>query len=101
VKTQRCYLRKRRGVLCVDVVAECDRYEGERWERGVCTGKECVLVMLRSSSLAVESVGSCAILAAMHAMSLFGCGVAGLIASDSPFLAAPDFQRCLHVWMGM
>ncbi len=26
VKTQRCYLRKRRGVLCVDVVAECDRY---------------------------------------------------------------------------
>ena len=40
VKTQRCYLRKRRGVLCVDVVAECDRYVGERWERGVCTGKE-------------------------------------------------------------
>ena len=40
VKTQRCYLRKRRGVLCVDVVAECDRYVGERWERGVCKGKE-------------------------------------------------------------
>ena len=27
-------------MLCVDVVAECDRYVGERWERGVCTGKE-------------------------------------------------------------
>jgi hypothetical protein len=40
VKTQRCYLRKRRGVLCVDAVAECDRYVGERWERGVCKGKE-------------------------------------------------------------
>jgi hypothetical protein len=41
VKTQRCYLRKRRGVLCVDVVAECecDRYVGERWERGVCKGR--------------------------------------------------------------
>jgi hypothetical protein len=24
----------------VDVVAECDMYVGERWERGVCTGKE-------------------------------------------------------------
>ena len=24
----------------MDVVAECDRYEGGRWERGVCTGKE-------------------------------------------------------------
>jgi hypothetical protein len=23
-------------VLCVDVVAECDRQVGERWERGVC-----------------------------------------------------------------
>ncbi len=27
-------------MLCVDVVAECDRYVGERWERGVCKGKE-------------------------------------------------------------
>ncbi len=26
-------------MLCVDVVAECDRYR-ERWERGVCPGKE-------------------------------------------------------------
>ncbi len=26
-------------MLCVDVVAECDRYVGERWERGVCTGR--------------------------------------------------------------
>jgi hypothetical protein len=44
VKTQKCYLRMRRGVLCVDVVAECDKYYfkyvGEWWERGVCTGKE-------------------------------------------------------------
>ena len=31
VKTRRWYLRKRRGVLCVDVVAECDRYVGETW----------------------------------------------------------------------
>jgi hypothetical protein len=34
------FLRKRRGVLCVDVVAECDRYAGERWERSVCAGME-------------------------------------------------------------
>jgi hypothetical protein len=34
LKTQRCYLRKRRGVLCVDVVAECDRFVGERWDGG-------------------------------------------------------------------
>jgi hypothetical protein len=40
VKTHRCYLRKRRGVLCVDVVAECDRFVGEWWECGVCKGKE-------------------------------------------------------------
>ncbi len=40
MKTQWCYLRKRKGVLCVDVVAKCDRYVGERWERCVCTGKE-------------------------------------------------------------
>jgi hypothetical protein len=24
------------SVVCVDVVAECDRYVGERWERGAC-----------------------------------------------------------------
>ncbi len=32
---------------CVDVVAECDRHVGERserWERGVCTGKEGVVL---------------------------------------------------------
>ncbi len=49
VKTQRCYFRKRRGVLCVDVVAECDRYVWERWERGVCKGRRGVCV--RSPSL--------------------------------------------------
>ena len=37
-------------MLCVDVVAECDRYKGERLERGVCTGKEGVGMVGRGSA---------------------------------------------------
>ncbi len=58
MKTQRCYLRKRRGVLCVDVVAECvaSRF---RAPVGFCSFLQVKSEAVVASGVADEDIVNC------------------------------------------